>query len=188
MEVPMETMARSQARPDAGIGVLPEDAQERLFAIFEKHFDLMFFNQDENGQLRGRPMSRARVDDDGTTYFATRIDSKKVRELRADPRVTLSVQGSHEYAVVTGRARISQDRALIDQLWKDAWRIWFEQGPTDPSIAIVIVEPYDGTYWDLTKSQGLSFLWRAAKARLSGKEIERDAGDHEHVTIRRPPR
>jgi general stress protein 26 len=160
-----------------------EEAEKRLLEIMKAHTDVMFFNHDVDGALCGRPMQAARIDDDGTTYFATGIESEKVADLRMDPEVTLSVQGGREYALVTGVARITQDRALIDQLWSDAWKLWFPDGKDDPSIAVIVVQPESGTYWDNSKTQGLSFLLRAAKARLMGEEIERDPGDSATVAM-----
>jgi len=161
-----------------------EEAEKRLLEILRAHHDgMMFFNHDPDGVLCGRPMQCARVDDDGTMYFATGIESEKVADLRIDPEVTVSVQGGREYAVITGAARISQDHALIDQLWSDAWKLWFPDGKDDPSIAILVVEPDTGTYWDTSKTQGLSFLLRAAKARITGQEIERDPGDSATVSM-----
>ncbi len=160
-----------------------EEAEKRLLAIMKGHSDVMFFNHDAEGTLCGRPMAVAHLDEDGTTYFATGIESEKVADLRMDPEVTLSMQGGREYAIVTGEARISQDRALIDQLWTEAWKLWFPDGKDDPSIAIIIVQPEQGTYWDNSKTQGLSFLLRAAKAALTGKEVERDPGDAATVAM-----
>jgi general stress protein 26 len=129
-------------------------------------------------------MGWARIDDDGTLYFSTGADSKKIAELEAHPEVTLSVQGKADYAVVRGTARISQDRALIRELWEDSWKVWFPEGVDDPTIAIVVVSPDEGTYWDQKSTQGLSFLFRLAKARLTGNAVEIEQGDVQHVPLR----
>lgn len=179
----MNTTAHENEK--ASRDVSANEARTRLYEIMKNHFDVVLFNQDADGKMHGRPMARARLDEDGTTYYATSIGSQKIAELHKRPEVSLSIQGEREYAVVSGRARISQDRALIDQLWQDSWKIWFEGGKTDPSIAIVIVEPDEGTYWDQTKTQGLSFLWRAAKARITGHEVAIDPGDSQHVSMKK---
>ena len=167
----------------------PNEAEQRdssrahLIDMFERHWSVMLFNHAPDGRLAGRPMARERVDADGTVYFATGMDSEKIKELQKDPQVTLSIQSAHEYAVMSGTAEVSQDPSLIDELWKDSWSVWFPLGRQDPSIAIVVVTPEEGTYWDQTKSQGLSFLFRMVKARILGKEVEIDPGDSRHVTL-----
>jgi general stress protein 26 len=179
----MKASSESQTMKKVASHPTNEEAEKRLLEIMKSHGDVMFFNHDVDGALCGRPMQAVRIDDDGTSYFATGVDSEKVADLRLDPEVTLSFQGGREYALVTGEARISQDRALIDQLWSDAWKTWFPDGKEDPSIAVIIVDPDTGTYWDNTKTQGLSFLLRAAKARLIGERIERAPGDSATVAM-----
>lgn len=173
-----------QWEPKGGDQPSPQEAHDRLLEILKAHHAAMMFSVDDDGRIQGRPMGWARIDDDGTLYFSTGADSKKIAELEAHPEVTLSVQGKADYAVVRGTARISQDRALIRELWEDSWKVWFPEGVDDPTIAIVVVSPDEGTYWDQKSTQGLSFLFRLAKARLTGNAVEIEQGDVQHVPLR----
>ncbi|KAB2894848.1 MAG: DUF385 domain-containing protein, partial [Kofleriaceae bacterium] len=129
-------------------------------------------------RLHTRPMAVQRVDDDGTMYFSTSADSVKIDELEADPRVQVAFQGKTRFAVVDGAARLSRDRALVDELWKEDWKIWFPKGKSSPEIVIVIVDPERGEYWDQSGTNGLSFLFRAAKAYVKGEGVETRDKDH----------
>jgi general stress protein 26 len=168
-------------RSDAG---RHHDGIGHLVRIFEKHASVLLFDHAMDGKLQGRPMVRERIDPDGTMYFTARADSKKIAELTARPEVTLAVQAGNEHAVVSGRASIRRDQALIDTLYRSSWKVWFPHGRTDANIAIIVVTPEEGTYWDQTRGQGLSFLFRLAKARLTGSRMETRPGDAQHVTMR----
>lgn len=135
-------------------------------------------------RIAGRPMALVDVGDDGTIYLTTAIGSHKAVEIAADPQVNVTAQTSKGIVSIEGEARLTQDRTIIDRLWKDSWRIWYPEGPNSPSIAIVVISPTEGTYWDTSLSHGLSFLWRAVKARLTGDEVETDASDVGSVQMR----
>lgn len=161
----------------------PTDAEKRarLHEILAGQRSVMMFSHD-NGEIVGRPMTLVHVEDDAKLFFTTNIDSEKIAELERDPRITVSLQTAHTQAVVTGTAAISQDRALIDRLWRDEWKIYFH-GKDDPAIAIVTLVPEKGTYWDQSRLQGLSFLYRMMKAKLTGGDIELQPQDAAQVKL-----
>lgn len=163
--------------------ISPDDARQKLHDIVKATRNVVLLTHGEDHKIVGRPMSNVRTDDDTTVYLVANIGSKKISELQRDPRVTLSVQGKGGTAMVDAEARVSQDRALIDELWEDQWNVWFEGGKSDPEIAIVILSPIEGTYWDGDLGHGLSYLWRMVKARVSGHEIEKKPGDQEKVDL-----
>lgn len=134
-------------------------------------------------------MANARTDDDTTVYLVANIDSKKVAELTREPRVALSIQDREGIAMIDAEARVSQDRALIDELWQDSWSVWFERGKDDPNVAILVIQPLEGTYWDQDLGHGLSYLWRMIKARVGDHTMEVEPGDQstvEYRGVRRP--
>lgn len=145
---------------------------------------MLMTHAEGSGAITGRPMALVDVDADGTIYLTTSIGSAKAIEIAADNRVAISVQSAKGIVAIEGEARLTQDRAIIDQLWNDSWRIWYPEGRHSPSIAIIVVEPVQGTYWDTSLSHGLSFLWRAVKARLTGDKIEADASDVGSIHLR----
>lgn len=160
-----------------------QDKQARLIEIFRDARFVMLMTRDEHDDVVARPMSVARVDDDGTVYVSTSIDSEKVTEIEDDPRATITYQGKTAYAALSGTVRVSQDRALIHELWQADWTVWYPEGKDDPSIAILVFEPYEGHYWDQAGTKGLSFLYRAIKARITGEQPEPRPGDSEHVPL-----
>lgn len=162
----------------------PEANREKLHAIIQGSRSVVLLSHGEAGKIEGRPMELVRADDDSTIYLVTGIDTKKVAEVERDPRVTIAIQNAEGTAMVSGLIRVSQDRALIDELWEDSWKAWFAEGKQDPTIAILVVTPNEGTYWERGVSHGLSYLWRYVKARVSGTEIETTSSDQQKVDFR----
>lgn len=162
----------------------PDDAAHRahLREILDDAGTVMLVTRAAEG-LHGRPMAIARVDDDGTIYLTTSIETAKVRELETDPRVDLFFQSKTRYATVSGAATVRRDRALVHELWAESWKLWFPEGKDDPNIVILVIDPERGEYWDQSGARGLSFLFRAARAYVTGKEVEPRPQDHGKVRM-----
>jgi general stress protein 26 len=163
--------------------VSPQEHRERLHDLVKGASTVMLLSHGEASKIVGRPMAVARVDDDSTLYLVTAVESKKVDEVHRDARVSVSVQASHSFVMLEGECRVSQDRSLIDELWQDSWKPWFAGGKSDPSIAILVVTPTEGTYWDGGLGNGLSYLYRMVKARISGDEMEIKPKDQAKVDL-----
>ena len=153
------------------------DHRARLRAILDDADTVMMVSRGADG-LHGRPMAIARVDDDGTIYFMTSKQTSKIDELQADPRVDLFFQAKRQFATVSGRATLRDDRELIAELFKEAWKVWLPDGKDDPNAIIIVVDPERGEYWDQTGAKGLSFLYRAAKALVTHSTPEPDPDSH----------
>lgn len=131
-----------------------------------------------------RPMQIAEAGDDGEIFFATSLDSGKIRDIEMDPRVMLTMQEGSVYVSLTGTAHLSTDRTLIDELWSEAWQVWFPEGKDDPNIVIVRVEPEEAEYWDNSGLEGVSYAMTALKAYVKGERpSETDAAQHGKVRL-----
>jgi general stress protein 26 len=82
------------------------------------------------------------------------------------------MQGGGKYLSVTGSAELTDDQATINDMWSDAWKIWFPKGKVDNSIVLVKVVAEDGAYWDLSGTNRLRYLYQAGKAYFTGEEID----------------
>jgi general stress protein 26 len=141
----------------------PEAIRERLHELVKSTRTVIVLsctlepsNDDgEHDLVDGRPMALVRTGDDTTMYLAASFDAKQAEELARAPRVTVVVQGA-DYAVFSGEARLSRDRRLINELWTDAWMQWF-RGKWDSSIAVVVVSPIEGSYWEASNRHSYQF-------------------------------
>jgi general stress protein 26 len=120
-----------------------------------------------------RPMSIQKIDDVGTIWFLSAVDSRKNQHLSDDPCVQLLFQGSDysDFMTLYGYATVSQDKKLIEELWEPLVRTWFTEGKDDPRITVIGVTPTEGYYWDTKHGQVVAFAKQIAGA-ISGKTLD----------------
>lgn len=176
----MASTDQPDVSPDAPTAA---EQRTRLREILDDAGVVMLVTRDRAGASHVRPMAVAKVDDDGTIYLATSAKTAKIAELQADPRADLIFQGKVQFATVSGKASIRRERALIDELWRESWKLWFPEGKEDPDIVILVVSPERGEYWDQSGISGISFLFRAAKAYVTGKEMDYNTDVHGKVSL-----
>ena len=113
----------------------------------------------EGGALAGRPMSNnGDVDYDGTSRFFALDTTRMVADIRRDPEVALSMQGSAGLAgvvgkppaflCVQGRAEIVTDRAAMDAHWNPDLEYWFKDGTATPGLVMIVVRARRIACWD----------------------------------------
>lgn len=152
-----------------------------------KRFDTAMLVTHVDGRLRSRPMAVAEVGADGRVTFATSIASPKVDELAADAEVNVAMQSATHYLSLTGRGRVVRDRALIERLWSEAWKVWFPKGKDDPDLCLIQVDPEEGEFWDQSGGKGLRMMWAAAKAYVTGTKVDDQNGvspGEQHAKVR----
>lgn len=157
------------------------EKRQSLRKIINDSHTAFLVTRSVDGRPHGRPMANAEVDEDlRRIYFATQRSSGKVDELNVDDRVFLGyVNGSGaEWASITGRGRIVDDRALIRELWNPMWKNWFT-GPEDPEITLIEVTPEQAEYWDA--GSRLVQMAKFAFTALTGKAV--DEGEHAKVAL-----
>jgi general stress protein 26 len=120
---------------------------------------------------------------DADTYFVTSIDPPKVDEIEANPSVTLTFQSARQFASLSGRVRVVRDRALIERLWKTAWKVWFPRGRDDPTITLLKFDAERGEYWDDSGMKGLKYLFDVATAMAAGASPGVDRRQNSKVSL-----
>ena len=158
------------------------NTHEHLYDLVKDIKTAMLITRAGN-MLHARPMSVADLRADADAYFATSLNSPKVAEIEADPFAMIALQDGLKYAVITGQARIVRDRALIEKLWSDAWKVWFPQGKDDPSLCLIKLEAEEGEYWDNSGVRGLRYLFEGVKAIAKGTTPDTDASQHAKVAL-----
>ncbi len=126
-----------------------------------------------NEAFSTRPMAVQKVDDEGNLWFLSASVSKKNSELQADHQVQLLFQGSpySDFLSLYGSASISQDKAMIKELWNPMIKTWFTEGVDDPRITVIKFVPAEGYYWDTKHAMMIAFVKRMVGAAI-GKTID----------------
>lgn len=155
------------------------EIKEKLIETLRAFDTVMVTTTGEGGKMHARPMAVAEVDDDGEVWFVTSKDSGKVGEIKSDARAVVTGQKSGRYCSLSGRLDPMHDRERVHALWKESWKAWFAGGKDDPSIILMRLRPEIGEYWDERGTQGIRYLFEAARAMLDGRSVDERVDDPE---------
>jgi len=82
---------------------------------------------DNSGHPQARTMDPFLPDEDMVVWLGTNKNSRKVGEIRNDPRVTLyyQAQNGNGYVVIQGNASLIDDPEKIEKYWKEEWNEFY---------------------------------------------------------------
>jgi general stress protein 26 len=159
------------------------DTRQHLYDLIKDFKTAMLVTRERDGGLHARPMAVAEMKPDADAYFSTSIESPKIAEIEADPRVLITFLGRSEFASIVGTATVVRDRALIDRLWAEDWRLWFPEGKDDPTLCLLKVSAKRAEYWDTSGAEGVRFLFEGLKALIQGRQPRKDAAQNAKVAL-----
>ncbi|OYP37719.1 pyridoxamine 5'-phosphate oxidase family protein [Rhodopirellula sp. MGV] len=159
------------------------DKHEKLIGLIGDFRNAMLVTRTSSGELDSRPMAIAEVDDDGTMWFVSDRNSGKIADLMLDQDVAVTMQSSGKFVSLTGKCQAVEDRQKIDEIWNEAFKVWFPAGKSDPSIVLLRVDPVRGEYWDNSGFQGVKYLLKAGKAYVQGERPTPDDSLNAAVTL-----
>lgn len=146
-----------------------------------KDCKVVMMTSEDGLSLRSRPMYLVQESFEGHLWFFTRRDSHKTVEVAQDSRVNLAFvdQSNNHYVSVSGNARITSDRALIDELWNPMVDVWFPEGKHSTEVALLEVEVHDAQIWDSTTSK-MRQLFEIARAKAT--DTPPDMGENRKIS------
>lgn len=142
-----------------------QNSLSRVWDIVEKVRVGMLTTQFSGG-LRARPLE-ARVDRDaGIIWFVTDVRGAKDEEIGAahDIGLVFIHEGDHAYLSITGRAFVTRDTAKSKEIWRKTDDTWFPDGPDDPNVRVLRIEPVTAELWD-GPSSAAAVAFECAKQR-----------------------
>ena len=88
---------------------------------------------DEEGRPRIRVMDPFDPENDLTVWFGTNPNSRKVKQINNDPRVTLYYldNDASGYVMIYGIAQMVDDQKEKDKRWKDGWKAFYPNRSED---------------------------------------------------------
>ena len=116
----------------------------------------MLVTKAAEGQIAARPMSNnGDVEYDGDSWFFAFEDTNAVKEIEADPRVALTLQGKGGllgkppiFIAVEAKAELIRDKAVFEEHWQSELERWFKQGVDTPGLVLIKAHASRITYWD----------------------------------------
>jgi len=181
---PLRSHAQAQADLAATLVVSDEapratdEARKQLFERLEKTPVAMVATLSSDGGLRLRPLTTQKAEKPGVLWFFVPVDGGVADDVRAHPEVILSYAEPHDnaYVALQGQASIVIDPKRAEEMWSALAGAWFNEGPTDPRLALLRVDLERGEAWESTEGKVLEFL-RMAKAAVTRTPPEH-AHDH----------
>ncbi len=138
---------------------------QKLQSLLE-HFSHAMLTTRREGRLRSRPMAIMEAQPPGSVLFFSNVDSGKLEELNYDPSANVSMQDGERFVSITGTARVFRDPDRARELWRESQRAWFPDGPSDPGLVLIEVEPLYVEYWDRSSPSALQLIFNPSQADL----------------------
>lgn len=160
------------------------EQKEHLLKLLRQFSTAMLVTHAGADQLRARPMVVGEVADDAVVWFITGLDTAKAHEIETDTRVHLVCQNEHSaYLSLRGSAALLNDRARVERLWQEPFKVWFPQGKEDPNIVLICVRIEEAEYWDNEGWNKVKYLVESAKAYVKGTKPETE-DENQHGFVR----
>ncbi len=118
--------------------------RSELRELLEEYRTALLTTRGPDGHFHSRPMAVKRVEGDGEYWLATRLDTRKVEDLEAEPRCGLAFHDggrSPTYVSMSGTVDVVRDRATIRSVWAPTWRAWFPKGPDEEDLVLLHFRP-----------------------------------------------
>ncbi len=155
-----------------------EKKLDDLYELIDGIETAMVTTRRPDGSLVSRAMQTQRRTAGTDLWFMTNIESEKFEELAIDPHVNVSYYRDRrrEWVSVSGHAILSQDRDLIEALYKPDWKAWLgdtgdgrrDGGPRDPRIVLILVETDSVVYSKNDRPIPLA-LFEVVKGMITGE-------------------
>ena len=162
----------------------PGEEEKHLYDLLKNFSTAMLASRTPDNSLHARPMAVAELTPGAEAYFITDARSPKAAEIEAHPDVLVTFQSSSEFATLYGTAAVVRDRAHVERLWNEAWRVWFPGGKDDPNLVLISVTPRSGEYWDNSGTEGLKYFFEGLKAYFKGERPRIGDTVNAKVTLR----
>lgn len=113
----------------------------------------MMVTQSKRGTLNSRPMSNnGDVKYNGHSYFFTYEGSQKIKDIEANPQISLNFEGKKElYISVSGKAKLIRSKKLFAEHWVDSLKQWFPEGIDSRGMVLIHVKGSYVQYWQKNK-------------------------------------
>lgn len=155
-----------------------------------RHFDVgMLVTERKTGRLAARPMYVAGQGEDGSVRLITQRDASLVAEVERERAVVVTFQNGRRYLSLSAQAELVEDPNALPKIWKEAFRLWFPEGPTSARAAVIRLIPEEAEFWDESGIEAARYWIRAAVSYLKGESLQdKSVGKHGSVEFVAPRR
>jgi general stress protein 26 len=164
-----------------------QESTDRVWDIIEKVGVGMLTTHSSRG-LRARPVEARPDRKQSLIWFVTDVRGSKDDEIETNPDIGLIFidRDDKAYLSLTCRATVLRDPDKAAEIWKKTDDMWW-QGPRDPNVRVLRVEPVTAELWD-GPSSTLATVYEIAKARITGDKPNLGENRKSTVAMSWPPR
>ena len=107
------------------------------------------FNLRNKQQFPGQVTLFAQHRDDLMIYVSTNTSSSKIRQIKADPRVSIYYCNPKQFrgVMLAGDIEIVDDSKVKKALWNDGWERYYPDGVDDPDYTVLRLFPKRAAGW-----------------------------------------
>lgn len=145
--------------------------RDKIFEMLREFQTVMLATAAPDGRIESRPMQVVEIDQrTGNIWFFTGRDSRKVHEISDNAHVAVICQNDgSSYLNLSGVGMIVHEPSRVRALWREPLRTWFPEGPDDPTLRLLVVEPRMAEYWDNRGTNRLEYMFEAVRAYALGR-------------------
>ncbi|UZH56190.1 pyridoxamine 5'-phosphate oxidase family protein [Salinimicrobium tongyeongense] len=136
-----------------------EESQKKFRTLVDDIKVAMMVTGLEKRPINAIPMTTKKVDEQGNVWFISMGNSEHNKDLELNPDVHLlySDPDDMEFLSLYGKAEITKDRAVLDELYNPRTDNWFD-GPDDPQLTAIKVTPGEAYFWDTKTNKYVALL------------------------------
>lgn len=128
----------------------PGELEARVSALLDRNNVVMVGTQGPDGYPNIKAMFKIEAEGIHTLWFSTNTSSKRVTQLRENPRACIYIadHNSVRGLMLTGEIEILTDMDSRQRLWKDGCEIYYPQGVSDPDYSVLRFTARKGNYYE----------------------------------------
>lgn len=143
----LATLAGPESAVSQGAAAAAPPTREAIVAaariVIGKARYATFVTLGDTGHPQARIVDPFPPDEDLTIWVATNARSRKVGQIAADPRVTLTYFDTvgQSYVTVLGMAKAVSEPQEKARHWKDEWKAFYKDGPRGEDYLLIRIVP-----------------------------------------------
>ena len=171
------------AEPPVGAQLSSVEILNRL-VVHAQTFEQCMLVVNDGQKVQVHPYPVLSVEPSGTVTLLGTPDAAFSQVLQKASRLQLVFQSKALQVCLAGTATLIPAVSQIDTLWKASLAPWFPSGKATEGLALILMVPSEGEFWDQTDTSGSVRFWAvAAQAALTDYPVTPDPLAHGKVTL-----
>ncbi len=134
-----------------------------------QNFSFPILTYKNKEQFRSRPMTIVQKHFEGRIFIFSHYENEDYLNEEEFKEVTLTFSDKNKnFMVLRGKAKLSNDQNIIDQLWNSKVSLWYPKGKKDSSLCLIEIVTTEGEIWETQKGFFATKI-EELKSRMEGR-------------------